>query len=501
MSRDEHHEGAGLRATRLWEALTGKRVDSKSYSFSPGGSFSLYDANKRIQEAAKTGNDAILTLIIRGMVDRYAQSVTFSLAEFRNGSSGLLDQMRQLDQLGALFEGPDCQHIHQEFFEYAESSLAFYREKPRTELAQETKQFIASEGGRVGLDAMHAMVRLTKLMICDGTPAPASTAKLSRMIFVIDRIEDLLTHAHQIPTGFSLCAIRGENISDSYFVLIVRTGGRIIAVTDKGQYQHPLQQERMHARNDRYNAYRIEGSHFPYSILNIVWSDSGRRAGDGGARTEIADPKSGLSILASLSDLDDQELLWLQLFIDQCKVRYFDQGMTEPLLASGSMLRLPHSLGDDNSDYPVTVSGQLQIDIRSSVDLNSTFLYGIEPSWKERKNPNQWMEERFASQVPNDCLYIPETVMLAAPLMIDSDEKGELVLTRGEASKGRFIADLKPIPSDSLATSRSVIADAHYIARHNQVEIIKGLVKQDYENRMLEVQKWFYQAAKRCCHV
>lgn len=44
------NQGIGGQAVQMWEALTGKPVDSRSYTFTVGGqSFNLYDANERVK--------------------------------------------------------------------------------------------------------------------------------------------------------------------------------------------------------------------------------------------------------------------------------------------------------------------------------------------------------------------------------------------------------------------------------------------------------------------
>jgi hypothetical protein len=304
-------------------------------------------------------------------------------------------------------------------------------------------------------------------------------------------------HAHQIPTGFSLCVIRGQSIASSYFVMVVRTGSRILALTDKGKFEHPLQEERMQARNDRFNAQRIDGSHFPYSLLKIQWMDRGRTAVESEPRGKALPTTSGLQVLADISELEDRELLWLQLFIDQCRARYFDQGKSEPLLATGSMLNIGHKLADSGDQLPALAGRQLDLVTRASKDLTSAWFYQTEPSWEKCANPNLWMEDRFAAAVPNDCLYIPERVMQAGQLQIGMDGQGELIVNHGEPSKGLFVADLKSIALNTLDTPEHIIADAHYTARHNQVEIIRGLAAADYAQRQSQMQEWFYKAVAK----
>ncbi|MBM5458752.1 hypothetical protein H8F21_14385 [Pseudomonas sp. P66] len=496
MSPQSNIQRPGEEAIALWEQLTGQQLESLTTSL-VSREFSLYEANQRIAAAIKTGDKAIVTLLIRSQVPRFAKSAIFPLSEYRNGSERLTGMLATMDKLDSLFQEPTISQLHDEYQAYAEGSLAFYRGLEREQLSQEAREFVAAEGGSVGLDALHSIDRLTRLMIRDGIPAPASDAKLGRHIYVIAQIEDLVQHAKQIPTGFSLCVIRGENIASSYFVMVVRTGGRILALTDKGKFKHPLQEERMAARNDRFNAYRIDGSHFPYSLLKIQWLDRNRVAKESEPRATNLPTRAGLPVLADISELDDRELLWLQLFIDQCRQRYFEQGHTEPLLATGSMLSIAHKLAGDGGQYPVLADRQLELVPRPSKELTAASFHESDPGWAKRSNPNLWMESRYADQVPEECLYIPESVMQAGQLLIGRDEKGALAVRHGESRKGLFEPDLKAISAHSLDTPERIIADAHYTARHNQVEIIKGLAAADYKEREQDMKKWFYKAVAK----
>lgn len=489
-------ESPGEAAISLWERLTGKRVDSLSLGSDVNG-FSLYEANKRIQAAIKTADEAIVTLLIRSQAHLYTRAVTFPLAEYRNGSERISGMLATIDEMDALFAQPHIADLHAEFQAYAEGSLAFYRQQERSHLPQATREFVSTEGGGVGLDAMNTLGRLTRLMIQDGVPAPASEAKLGRHIYDIGRIEDLLMHAKQIPTGFSLCVIRGESIASSYFVMVVRTGTRILALTDKGTFEHPLQEARMQSRNDRFNAQRIEGSHFPYSLLKIEWLDRDRAARESEPRDRSLPTHAGLPVLANISELGDRELLWLQLFIDQCRYRYFDQGHIEAVLATGSMLKIAHKLDTTGDQYPVLAERGITLVPRRSTELTAEYFHEVEPEWSKQRNPNLWMEARFADQVPDDCLYIPQRVMQAGKLLIGRDSNGGLTLKHGTPIDGLFVADLKSIPVGTLDTPERLVADAHYTARHNQVEIIRGLVAEDYAQRQQEVKQWFYQAVAK----
>lgn len=492
-------------AVSLWEELTGKRVSNTTYSFRVGNeTFDLYQANKRVQQALAVGDELTVALVVKTLAGQFASAETFTLADILAGNERLKARVELAGRMNALFSETSSVALFETFYAYCEGALAHYRDLLPTMLGEKSFQFVRESGCFVGLDAYHGIERLTRLMICDGPVGDVTNAKVSRLVFAFDSIEQLITHARRIPTGFSLCVILAPHISDSYFAMVVNTGGRVVVLTDKGNYSHPLQESRMRARNDRYNLNRIDGSHFPYGLLDIKWADKGRRANEGKAGTALTVSDTGLRVLGQLSDLDDWDLLWLHLFIDQCRDRYFERKIAEPQLATGSMVRLPHKWAESSPTLPVPIEYELKLDARSSVDLNSQFLHVIEPEWAKRYNPNRWMEERFASQVPDDCLYLPSNAFNSETPMLVIGTDGQRELTRQDLSglpsfeKERLPRlKLQGMSGTALDTPERVIRDCHFLARHNQVQVIAQLVKDDFNSRKEAVQEWFYKAAAK----
>ncbi|QJT36974.1 hypothetical protein E4187_22020 (plasmid) [Aeromonas media] len=196
-------------------------------------------------------------------------------------------------------------------------------------------------------------------------------------------------------------------------------------------------------------------------------------------------------------------MLWLHLFIDQCRDRYFERKLTEPLLATGSMVRLPHKWSDEDRHLPVPIEFELKLDTRSSADLNSDFLHTIEPEWAEKYNPNRWMEERFAGDVPDDCLYLPAKALNDESLLLLGNSGARELVRRDTSSltyteRERLPAlTLQGLDGTALSTPDRVIRDCHFLARHNQAQVIAQLVKEDYEARKVDMQEWFYKAAAK----
>ena len=492
-------------AVSLWEELTGKSVNNGTYSFRVGGeSFDLYNANKRVQQAQAVEDDLTVALVVKTLSEQFASAETFTLADILAGNTRLTSRLELVGRMSALFNDDASVALFEAFYGYCEGALAYYRDLTPLSLGEKSRQFVRESGCFVGLDAYHGIERLTRLMICDGPVDDVAKAKVSRLVFAFESIEELITHARRIPTGFSLCVILAPHISDSYFVMVVNTGGRVLVLTDKGNYTHPLQESRMRARNDRYNLNRMGGSHFPYDLLDIKWADNGRRSSSGQTGTALTVSDTGLRVLGQLSDLEDWDLLWLHLFIDQCRDRYFDRKIAEQQLATGSMVRLPHKWTGSSENLPVPVEYELKLDTRTSADLNSQFLHTVEPKWAKNYNPNVWMEERFAANVPDDCLYLPSDALNSETPLLVLGTDGKRELTRRDTADLPFYEKerlpslrLQGMSGTALSTPERVIRDCHFLARHNQVQVIAQLVKEDYESRKEAVQEWFYKAAAK----
>lgn len=491
-------------AIDLWENMTGSKVDSCSFSGSINQSFSIYSANQQIQRAKDLNDDVAVTLVIRHLLADYAQSVSFqfTLAEILDGVANDFESMaKPAHELRTFLDTDKIRDSHDAFFQDCYEALAHYRQHPVPGTSEQTHAFVEHKSGLVGLDAYGDLAKLTKLTMFDGEPAGDETPKVNHLIFSFETLEELIDHGASIPSGFSLCAITSKHISDSYFVLVVRNGGRVIIVTDKGNYTHPLQQSKMRNRNDRYNLDRIDSSRFPYDLLNIKWSDNGRRAEHGEGGQALMSNNTGFRVLGGIKDLDDWDLLWFHLFVQQCRQRYFVDGVTEPVMATGSMIRLPHRWAGKEK-FPVPANQRFGIETRTSTELSTEFLHTIEPAWKEQASANGWMEDRFADQVPDDCLYIPASGLAEegiVPLL--TNEGGKVVVSPVNTTDMDFMdknrlnnIDLKPIDPFSLATKERVVRDAHFMARHNQSKVIENLVKADYKTREREVIQWFNQA-------
>ena len=74
--------------------------------------------------------------------------------ESRRGSDRLSGILSTMDELDTLFEQSHVADLHTEFPAYAMNALAFNREQERSQLLQTTREFVAPEGGSVGLDAL-----------------------------------------------------------------------------------------------------------------------------------------------------------------------------------------------------------------------------------------------------------------------------------------------------------------------------------------------------------
>lgn len=488
MQTDAYKEIAS-QAVALWEQIAGRKMEATSYAVQ------MTEASREINAAC-----ALIRSVI-GLEDGFSTVlVVRSIFEKLTGA-GLLEgrSPEAITALAQLLSKPEVTTEADEYFSYCMRAVAHYCGESVD--GDALSEFVHQNAALLNLDAFLAMSRMTKLTAFTGETGLAHEPQLSRFVLAFQTLDQLLKHARAMPEGFSLCAVLCESISDSYFVLVVRNGQQVTLLTDKGSYAHPLQQEMMRGRNDRYNQYRVEGSHFPYSLLRIVWADNGRRAVKGDSR-DLVPTERDIPSIGSLSDLAPDELLWLHLLIEQCRTRYFQQRHVEPLLALGSQLLLDHAwLHTQKTNLPSALEDLPHLEVMSSSELSTDFMHTLEPKWSEKRTPNRWMERRFAAAVPQEALYIPEAAMTNKPLLLEQTSAGvrlerktpDYIAHGGHTSQVR----LAPISSDLLATPEQVARDAHFVARSNQAEVIKVLARQDFEARRVEMLEWFYSKAKK----
>ena len=145
-------------AVALWEELTGKSVNSSSYTFRVGGdSFDLYQANKRVQQAQAVGDDLTVALVVKTLAERYAESETFTLADILAGNERLNARLELVARMNALFTAESAVARFEAFFGYCDGALAHYRDLAPESLGEQSRKFVRESGCFVGLDAYHGV--------------------------------------------------------------------------------------------------------------------------------------------------------------------------------------------------------------------------------------------------------------------------------------------------------------------------------------------------------
>lgn len=477
-------------ALALWELIIVRRLDARSYSITMATSSRALNAGTdKIRDAHALGDPLSLLLVIANIFNSLADECLLptQAEDARN-------------QLSALLNAPTLVAAFEDYVQHCTRAVQHYQDKATTE---QIAQFARNNAALLNLDAHLTFQRLTRLTAFSGEPGPAGAAPLlNRFVLAFPSVEELLTHGQRMPVGFSLCAILCPRLSDSYFVLLVKNGRRVTLLTDKARYEHPLQQVMMSGRNDRYNEERVTTSHFPYGLLHIRWADNGRRA-VASDTTALVSADSELPSIGSLAELSLDELLWLQLLIDQCRPRYFENVVEEPMLALGSQLQFQHNwLPGPTPQLPALAEQQVVLDIKTGAELTTAFIRSMEPQWAGKRQPNEWMERRFGPQIPSEALYIPRRALTEQIYLLTQDGSTSKIVPPaagvrlyGQHQEQRIT--LHGIGDDLLATREEVIRDAHFVARKNQANAIQILAKQDYLARRVVMVEWVYRKIKK----
>ena len=116
-----------VQAISLWEELTGKSVNSSSYTFTIGGSsFDLYQANKRVQEAQAVGDDLTVALVVKTLAEQFAASESFTLADILAGNERLKARIDLVGRMNQVFSDTAAVTLFESFFSHCEGALAHY---------------------------------------------------------------------------------------------------------------------------------------------------------------------------------------------------------------------------------------------------------------------------------------------------------------------------------------------------------------------------------------
>ncbi|MCY9864974.1 hypothetical protein OTK49_20880 [Vibrio coralliirubri] len=485
-------------AIKGWEELTGRDFDDISGS-DFAGRFSARRANEDMGKVAKDDESGIAVgLMLQGYLTRLGNSLDYDFAEVFNDSTTLQRQLRGFARAKMFLSDTPLGDAISEFRKICINAVKFY--KPDSSISDD----LLESAIHLMLDAKRTYRCYPKYQVSsDALESNNTTLKLQEQVFVFESISDLVEHSALLPNGFSLSLIRTARPTDSFFCVIVKSGGNIHLLTDKPRYSE-FEKDAMSARNQRYNVMRFESSYMPYYFIEMNISDNDRIIEMSDSKT-LTTTKDGLRVLGHFKDMPQESILWFTFLIEECRNDFFSGVTTSfPKLGYVNQLTLEHALLGATSgvkQLPSTFVSNGVIEQKSSAQLDRpNLLKGFgEGVCSTLMSKNRWMEEKYDHLIDDSVLYIPES--LSETLVLENKTTGVITLESSEGestqTENKFGVSLKRLPSTMLGSPEAVQAEADLIARYNKSLIIAKLMKDDYLARQSEVKTWISKQIKR----
>lgn len=488
-------------ALRIWEELTGLKIDDSSIRFSLSDStLNVREASKRLNSALELDGTGISTLImLRHLYNQYIDSKTVSFKKFLSEPEAVRSELDLALSLNAILHGEVIDPYLDGFVESMKEAFHHYG---LTHFDADDINLFDSAVGYLRLDALLGMSKLRKFAFLDSQEVvPANEAKYSTHILKFWNINSLIKLSPMLENGITLCLIQSPDISDSYFCFAVKNGGNLSIITDKENWDHPMQSSMK--RNSRREFERMGRFWFPYNLLDIAYDESSKMIYKNKAQTDLIAYQTELTTLGTLSDLQIEEASWLIMMFDLIKERYFQRSVKESLTYTGAMVISEESLLEEASYLPIKYDSSIVMPKITVKDILRSSIEETEPEWKKLKFYNGWLEERYAHKVNDSHLVHLATGASDHRLVVLRDKASGCVEVRDEANlrttpleRGMSHYQLSPISPTEFGTREEMIKDARWTARYNLAMNIQLLVDEEFKAEERNVMAWYLNAVR-----
>ncbi len=184
----------------------------------------------------------------------------------------------------------------------------------------------------------------------------------------------------------------------SYFVFVIRTGGTLSILTDKGKEAHPAQRH-MTRRPGRDFANRISANHFPYDLMEIKEDARGDLYVNTKALGSLVPYQGELHVLGKMESLASHEVIWTLFMFDLIVEKFWKGGFRAKKLSyTGEMVRIDTALIDADEVKALAVKDYKTIKA-PDLKLKDVTTDRLKRDWEIKPtNQNLWMEQRYAGE-------------------------------------------------------------------------------------------------------
>jgi hypothetical protein len=468
---------------KIWEQVVDFDPERRSFSL---GSWSIKKQAKEVQEARRLDTTGLTAfMFLKAITHRYIEEETVSSMDIIRGFSE--EQQARIDLLQRMYqflERPEVDEIIDGFTDSIRLATAHYGiDHKDLDSWLESYYWLAI----LRRGAMRAFDKLETHQFLHGDPGSSERFVYSTKVWEFWNVPSLIramqAQGRRGFRGINLCLIRDPvEALFSFFVIAIVNGESLTILTDRDKHAHPHYKQ-MARRPDREFESRAHRNWFPYELVSVSVSEDQKRLW-ANARTGIVPINAQAVELADFSSLHPADAIWLTLLFELIREKYLQENKQLPELSyTTEMIRSPHLLAGAHSE--IVERGKYKPLIIEPYQHSDITAETTKDNWKrEAVGHNEWMIERYGSQVPIEALnVIGQDELMALPLPEHLQKGGD---------HDRYIErrELETLDALGFGTKEMVERDRQWTARYNQCVLIQRLAMREFKETEEELRKW-----------
>lgn len=498
-------------AMRMWEGVTGTKLDQQSFRF---GDLDLYQMNKGLKESLDLDPEGVTTLLLLEVYLRaFLEEKTFTAASIMRDYSRLSVFLKDAEALFSLLQSDRLTEISAGLRRRVSLGLERYGAT-----GENFDEAVADPDLIPFLrrDAQRSMRKLGAFQFLDG-PKTSETAQAFHHIYIAYDVNELLASVRDMnQSGVAVVLMRDPSHADrSYFTFAMRNGGKVILLTDKSRPVYPGQGDVLSRRGGRglarSFASRSDSNHFPYQIIPTSFDEKGDVVFE--KETAPVSHGPGLLPLMPIAELPAHQGIWITMMLSLIQERFWKEDWrAEELCYTGTMITDRMALIRGGGQALARIDDYKQIDLEP-VQLSDLTSEAMKASGARttQHRVNAWIEARYRDRVDAGLLNLKaptdgSSLLLAAPLKEQArsfrGDSNQLVPVQGEVfayKASRHTSSwsapagypLIGMADSEFGTKAELAADRLFVARRNMASALQRLADEEFHDRKGEIEAWF----------
>lgn len=436
---------------------------------------------REIKEAQKIDNTGLTALmLLNAQVRHYGQEQSFTMLECLEDKSVVNSKLRQLRKLLDILNQETAKNAVSEFQQQiGEMAKVCEVEGVFDELINDIIQL-----AYIRRDALIAIKYLRLFNFKRGKRA--EKLHYNKSIIKFWNINSALRAAEVQPKdGITLVMIRDPIVLYSHFMFLVHDGENITVWTDQEDEDHPLQKymSRSRGQERRWDT-RAFKLRFPYQLFDLEFDDDGRYIKEEGRDALVRTNIEAVPII-ELRELPPDQVLWILMMFD--------------VISNKAHPKIKSHTGEGIIKTNRKLIGSVSTSDITRKDMTKQSLKKKRVFERESTGKNDWLEERYASKVPEQVFNIiaskdgPALLSDGSSFDVKSVIKDKSRITVNGYSDSLNLIGIEPRVFDTPKRMRS---DRLWIARYNQALVIQRLADKEYNRKHKHVKRWYEDAIK-----